>query len=178
MVIEGKLSSLTVPVKGHDLKFLVYLLPVSAIDLILGSSWLATLSPHLMGYATLSLKFYHEESSLLKVNMAICLLLPQLNHIRRLRITFTKNLLIYLLLWWKTMPFLKPMNPNQWRCDPIVTLIIKRSEEEIEKMVKYIFSITVYRVVFCDFVVTIGFWMSLVLKIVFLSPNSWWTLWC
>jgi len=46
---EGVIQQLPVWVQGHELKILVYLLPVAGVDLILGSSWLATLGPHVAG---------------------------------------------------------------------------------------------------------------------------------
>jgi hypothetical protein len=58
MVAEGKISDLTVSVQGHDLKIPVLLLPFPGADLILGSSWLATLGPHVADYSALSLKFF------------------------------------------------------------------------------------------------------------------------
>lgn len=39
---------------------LAYLLPVAGADLILGSSWLATLEPHIADYAARSIKFYQD----------------------------------------------------------------------------------------------------------------------
>lgn len=38
----------------------MYLLPVSGANLVLGSPWLATLSPHVADYAVLTLKFFHQ----------------------------------------------------------------------------------------------------------------------
>jgi hypothetical protein len=58
MVAEGKISNLTVSVQGQDLKIPVLLLPFAGADLILGSSWLATLGPHVADYSALSLKFF------------------------------------------------------------------------------------------------------------------------
>jgi hypothetical protein len=58
MVAEGKISYLTVSVQGHDMHIPVFLLPFAGADLILGSSWLATLVPHVADYSALSLKFF------------------------------------------------------------------------------------------------------------------------
>lgn len=38
-----------------------YLLPVSGADLIIGSSWLATLGPHIADYTTSTLKFFQHD---------------------------------------------------------------------------------------------------------------------
>ncbi|MCI42914.1 hypothetical protein A2U01_0064151, partial [Trifolium medium] len=51
---------LHVQVQGHELVVPAYLLPVAGADLILGSSWLATLGPHIADYAHLTLKFYQQ----------------------------------------------------------------------------------------------------------------------
>jgi hypothetical protein len=54
-------KQLHLQVQGHELVVPAYLLPVAGADLILGSSWLATLGPHIADYAALSLKFYHQD---------------------------------------------------------------------------------------------------------------------
>ena len=38
----------------------MYLLPISGADLVLGATWLATLSPHVLDYRKLTLKFYKD----------------------------------------------------------------------------------------------------------------------
>jgi hypothetical protein len=58
LMAEGKISQLSVEIQGHKLVLPVFLLPFSGADLILGSSWLATLGPHIADYSTLSLKFF------------------------------------------------------------------------------------------------------------------------
>ncbi|MCH87619.1 hypothetical protein A2U01_0008493, partial [Trifolium medium] len=58
LVAEGKVSELTVSIQGFDLTVPVFLLPFAGADLILGSSWLATLGPHVADYGALSLKFF------------------------------------------------------------------------------------------------------------------------
>lgn len=60
MVAEGLIPNLTLHIQGHELHIPVYLLPISGVDLVLGSSWLATLGPHIADYASLSIKFFHE----------------------------------------------------------------------------------------------------------------------
>ncbi|MCH80323.1 hypothetical protein A2U01_0001090 [Trifolium medium] len=56
---EGKISDLTVFIQGHDITVPVFLLPFAGADLILGSSWLATLGPHVADYGALNLKFFY-----------------------------------------------------------------------------------------------------------------------
>jgi hypothetical protein len=60
MVAEGRIDLLKVSIQGHDLLVPVFLLPFAGADLILGSSWLATLGPHVADYSTLSLKFFYQ----------------------------------------------------------------------------------------------------------------------
>lgn len=60
MIAEGKISKLTIHIQGHELQLPVYLLPVRGADLVLGSSWLVTLGPHVADYASLTLKFFHQ----------------------------------------------------------------------------------------------------------------------
>lgn len=60
MQTEGKVSNLMVQIQGHELELHVYLLPVVGADLILGSSWLATLGPHVADYASCAIKFLHQ----------------------------------------------------------------------------------------------------------------------
>ncbi|XP_014499211.1 uncharacterized protein LOC106760262 [Vigna radiata var. radiata] len=58
LVAEGLVKDLEVRIQGHSLTLLVYLLPVTGADLVLGIAWLATLGPHISDYSTLTLKFY------------------------------------------------------------------------------------------------------------------------
>jgi hypothetical protein len=58
LTVEGMVRKLHLQVQGHELILPAYLLPVAGADLILGSSWLATLGPHIADYAALTLKFY------------------------------------------------------------------------------------------------------------------------
>ncbi|GAU45358.1 hypothetical protein TSUD_239070 [Trifolium subterraneum] len=58
LTVEGIVRQLHIQVQGHELIVPTYLLPVAGADLILGSSWLATLGPHIADYANLTLKFY------------------------------------------------------------------------------------------------------------------------
>ncbi|MCH94215.1 hypothetical protein A2U01_0015172, partial [Trifolium medium] len=60
LIVEGIVKQLQVEIQGHELIVPAYLLPVSGADLILGSSWLATLGPHIADYASLALKFYQQ----------------------------------------------------------------------------------------------------------------------
>jgi hypothetical protein len=61
LTVEGMVKHLQVQIQGHELIVpAYYLLPVAGADLILGSSWLATLGPHIADYASLTLKFYQQ----------------------------------------------------------------------------------------------------------------------
>jgi predicted aspartyl protease len=60
LTVEGIVRKLQIQVQGHELTVPAYLLPVAGADLILGSSWLATLGPHIADYANLTLKFYQQ----------------------------------------------------------------------------------------------------------------------
>jgi hypothetical protein len=60
MIVEGMVRQLHLQVQGHELTVSAYLLPISGADIILGSSWLATLGPRIADYATLTLKFYQD----------------------------------------------------------------------------------------------------------------------
>lgn len=55
------MSHLTVSIQGHQLIVSVYVLPVSGDDMILVFSWLATLGPHIVDYATSTLKFFQND---------------------------------------------------------------------------------------------------------------------
>ena len=47
-----------VSIEGHDIVVLVFLLPVAEADLVLGSTWLSNLGPHMHDYTTKTLQFY------------------------------------------------------------------------------------------------------------------------
>lgn len=55
---KGKIQQLPLQIQGQEIKVPVYLLQISGADVILGSSWLATLGPHVADYAALTLKFF------------------------------------------------------------------------------------------------------------------------
>ncbi|XP_073220685.1 uncharacterized protein [Cicer arietinum] len=57
---EGKIQQLLVQIQGQEIKIPVYLLQTSGADIILGSTWLATLGPHVADYAALTLKFFRQ----------------------------------------------------------------------------------------------------------------------
>ena len=59
MTSEGVIPNLSITLQGHELTVPVFLLPVAGADIILGSSWLATLGPHVADYAALTLKFIY-----------------------------------------------------------------------------------------------------------------------
>lgn len=60
MNVEGVVPNLSITLQGHELTVSVFLLPVAGADMILGSSWLATLGPHVADYAALALKFLYK----------------------------------------------------------------------------------------------------------------------
>jgi len=60
LVVEGLVQELEVSVQGHTLKILVYILPISGADLVLGAAWLATPGPHIADYNIFTLKFYKD----------------------------------------------------------------------------------------------------------------------
>ncbi|MCI14272.1 hypothetical protein A2U01_0035401, partial [Trifolium medium] len=60
MTAEGKIQQLPLVVQGQEIKVPVYFLPISGADVILGSTWLATLGPHVADYAALTLKFFYQ----------------------------------------------------------------------------------------------------------------------
>ncbi|MCI01233.1 hypothetical protein A2U01_0022258 [Trifolium medium] len=60
LTVEGMVRQLPLQVQGYELVVPAYLLPVAGANLILGSSWLATLGPHIVYYANLTLKFYQQ----------------------------------------------------------------------------------------------------------------------
>lgn len=55
--VEGLINNLQVTVHDTVLHMDVYLLPIRGADLILGTSWLATLGPHVADYSKLSIQF-------------------------------------------------------------------------------------------------------------------------
>lgn len=59
MTAEGMIQHLPVAIQGHDLTVPVYRLPIAGADLVLGTSWLATLGPHVSDYSALTIKFYY-----------------------------------------------------------------------------------------------------------------------
>lgn len=60
METKGLIPELCVQVQGQELQLPVYLLPIVGADLILGSTWLATLGPHVADYASSSIKFVQQ----------------------------------------------------------------------------------------------------------------------
>ena len=60
MTSEGVIPNLSITLQGHELTVPVFLLPVAGADIILGSSWLATLGPHVADYAALTLKIFYK----------------------------------------------------------------------------------------------------------------------
>jgi len=57
----GEVQNIPIQIQGHSLYISVYVLPIAAAELVLGSQWLATLDTHLMNYKELFLTFYINE---------------------------------------------------------------------------------------------------------------------
>lgn len=57
---EGLIQNLQITIQGTVLTLNAYLLPVMGADVILGTSWLATLGPHIADYQNLSIQFVLE----------------------------------------------------------------------------------------------------------------------
>ena len=55
--VEGLVNNLQVTIQGTVLSMDAYLLPIMGADLILGTSWLATLGPHIADYHILYIQF-------------------------------------------------------------------------------------------------------------------------
>lgn len=88
MTTEDVIQQLTVIIQGHKLVVPVYLLPVSGADLVLGSSWLATLGPHIVDYATSTLKFFqHGKFVVLQGEHTDQPQQAQLHHMRKMQQT-------------------------------------------------------------------------------------------
>lgn len=88
MTTEGVIQQLTVDIQGHKLVLPVFLLPVSGADLIIGSSWLATLGPHIADYATSTLKLFQDDKFIvLQGDKLDGPHSAQLHHIRRMQRT-------------------------------------------------------------------------------------------
>ncbi|MCI33850.1 hypothetical protein A2U01_0055068, partial [Trifolium medium] len=85
---EGLIQQLPLHIQGQEVKVPVYLLHISGADVILGSTWLATLGPHVADYATLSLKFFqHGKFITLQGEGQVEATPAQLHHFRRLHHT-------------------------------------------------------------------------------------------
>jgi len=55
---EGEVHNIPVQIQGHSLYISVYVLPIAAAELVLGSQWLETLDTHLVNYKERFLTFY------------------------------------------------------------------------------------------------------------------------
>jgi len=88
MIAEGVVPNLSITLQGHELTIPVFLLPVVGADIILGSSWLATLGPHVADYAALTLKFFNKGKFMaLQGERGTPPKLAQFNHYRMMRNT-------------------------------------------------------------------------------------------
>jgi hypothetical protein len=58
LTAEGLIQHVPLQIQGQEIQVPVYLLQISGADVILGSTWLATLGPHVADYAALTLKFF------------------------------------------------------------------------------------------------------------------------
>ncbi|MCH87636.1 hypothetical protein A2U01_0008513 [Trifolium medium] len=85
---EGLIQQLPLHIQGQEVKVPVYLLQISGADVILGSTWLATLGPHVADYAALTLKFFQNGQFITLQGEGNVEASPaQLNHFRRLHHT-------------------------------------------------------------------------------------------
>ena len=85
MTAEGVVPNLSIILQGHELIVPVFLLPVAGADIILGSSWLATLGPHVADYAASTLKFFYKGKFVtLQGEKGTPPKLAQFNHYRRM----------------------------------------------------------------------------------------------
>jgi len=50
MQAEGHIKSLIVNVQGQSFELVIYLLPISGANLIVGADWLSTIGPHIVDY--------------------------------------------------------------------------------------------------------------------------------
>ncbi|XP_039140565.1 uncharacterized protein LOC120277791 [Dioscorea cayenensis subsp. rotundata] len=57
--VEGQIPELTIDVQGYTLLVLAFVLAIEGADLILGTSWLAKLGPHVVDYDKKVIQFYH-----------------------------------------------------------------------------------------------------------------------
>ncbi|XP_039115571.1 uncharacterized protein LOC120251094 [Dioscorea cayenensis subsp. rotundata] len=56
--VEGVVENLPLRVQNHIIHLSVFLLPIVGADIIIGTSWLATLGPHIVDYNAMTLQFY------------------------------------------------------------------------------------------------------------------------
>lgn len=119
MTTEGVIQQLTVIIQGHKLVVPVYLLPVSGADLVLGSSWLATLGPHIADYATSTLKFFqHGKFVVLQGEHTDQPQQAQLHHMRKMQQTkaiaecFSIQMVQPELLGAPSLQFLADLQPD------------------------------------------------------------------
>ncbi|XP_050915075.1 uncharacterized protein LOC127130039 [Lathyrus oleraceus] len=56
--VAGFVNNLQVSIQGHTITLLVYLLPLTGANLVLGAPWLATLGSHIADYRAMSIKFH------------------------------------------------------------------------------------------------------------------------
>ena len=85
MVAEGVVNKLTIKAQNATFQLLVFLLPILGANLILGSSWLKTIGPHIADYDKLQLKFmYDGKFTTLQGETYMITAQAQLHHIRRM----------------------------------------------------------------------------------------------
>jgi hypothetical protein len=99
---EGLIQQLPLHIQGQEVKVPVYLLQISSADVILGSTWLATLGPHVADYAALTLKFFQNGQFITLQGEGNVEASPaQLHHFRRLQ---HKNAIeeCFVIQWLKT----------------------------------------------------------------------------
>jgi len=85
MTVEGMIRELNIHAQGAKFELLVFLLPISEDDLILGANWLKTIGSHIADYDSLQLKFLHEGKFItLQGEMDYSPTQAHLHHIRRM----------------------------------------------------------------------------------------------
>lgn len=52
---EGLIKELPLKIQGHLLTVLVFMLPITGFEIMLGASWLATLRPHIADYSNVAI---------------------------------------------------------------------------------------------------------------------------
>ncbi|XP_019451764.1 PREDICTED: uncharacterized protein LOC109353858 [Lupinus angustifolius] len=85
MNAEGLIQHIIVHAQGNSFHLHVFLLPIYGANLIIGTSWLKTIGPHIADYEVLQLKFLWEgRFTSLKGELDLTPVLAELPHLRRM----------------------------------------------------------------------------------------------